>query len=87
MLSNVFICKDVDDVRIWKPSTSGIFSSKSYYKVCSGGMADCPSQAHVEVFCWLVVADQVSTVDNLRRTGLDADLCSLSGEERESIKH
>ena len=45
----------------------------------------------VEVFCWLVVAGKVSTVDVLRRKGLTLeninDRCSLCGREDETINH
>ena len=29
LLSNIFLCRDVADCRIWKPASSGLFSSKS----------------------------------------------------------
>ena len=30
LLSNIFLCRDVNDTRIWKPSGLGLFSVKSF---------------------------------------------------------
>lgn len=100
LLSNVFLCSDAVDERIWKPDPSGSFSSKSFYRkmdpfseVRSSSTLIWMGRAppRVEAFCWLVVTGKTSTVDNLRRRGLTTDTisdkCSLGGREIESIDH
>ena len=32
LLSNVVLCRDATDFRIWKPHSAGLFSSRSFYK-------------------------------------------------------
>lgn len=32
LISNAFLCRDVDDSRIWKPNTTGDLSSKSFHR-------------------------------------------------------
>ena len=99
LLSNVFLCRDYKESRIWKPSLSMEFSVKAFFLILEGnhlprdpfslvwlGLA--PSR--VEVFCWLVVAAKVSTTEHLRR-GLTliniSDVCVMCHKEGEIVNH
>lgn len=91
--------RDEPDVRIWKPCLSGLFSSRSFFKVIEEvqivrlcgllvwlGLA--PSK--VEVFLWLFVSEVVPMVDNFRRGMLSkaiSDMCVLCGKKRETADH
>lgn len=94
VFANMLFCRDYNDSRIWKPSTSREFSAKAFYSALEGthphrtlsslvwlGLAP----PRVEAFCWLAVASKVSTVDNLRRRGLASnnisDTCVMCGKE------
>ena len=79
LANTFFFCRDSKDSRIWKPSTSGEFSTKAFYLALERthshratsslvwlGLA--PSR--VEAFCWLAVAEKVHMVDNLKRREL-----------------
>lgn len=74
-ISNVFICRDHIDNRIWEPILSGLFSVKSFYLALEASNGDVhPLSAVwmslvppcVEVFCWLAAAGKISLVDILR---------------------
>ena len=75
-LANMFFCRDTKDFRIWKPSISGEFSAKAFYLTLEGNPTHLTPSTHVwlglvpprvDMFCWLVVASKVATVDNLRK--------------------
>ena len=80
LLTNVFLCKDSSDCRIWKPDSAGSFSSRSFYQEIdssSAAQSSCASvwmglgPPRVESFCWMVVRGKISITDNLRR-GLES---------------
>ena len=75
-LANMFFYRDTKDSRILKPSISREFSTKAFYLTLEGNHTHLSPATHVwlglvlprvEVFCWLVVASKVATVDNLRK--------------------
>ena len=72
------MCRDNADDHIQKPNPSSLFLVKSFYSALKSSDGDVhPTSAvwmglvppHVDVFCWLVVAGKISTVDILRRKG------------------
>ena len=78
---------------------SNKFSAKAFYLASEGTLLHrAPfslvwlglAPPWVEAFCWLVVVDKVSTVDNLRRRGFTSNNlsnnCVMCGKE-ESINH
>lgn len=88
LFSNAFLCREEDNVCIWKPYILGIFSTKPF----SQGTEDVPAvrlacslvwrglaRPKVEIFCWLLVAYKVSTADNLRRVTMSESISDLSG--------
>ena len=85
LLSNVFICRDVTDSRIWKPIAFSKFSCKSFSRELEDSTQSKASSSlawqglappRVEGFAWLVILGQVSTTDNLRRRGLASEAIS-----------
>lgn len=100
LLSNVFVCRGEADQRIWKPCSSSLFSTKSFYS----GLEVVPITKHadslvwtwmapprVETFCWLVVSRKVPTMEFLRRRGILSEefsgLCHLCRLDFEGVDH
>lgn len=90
--------RDEPDVLIWKPCPSGLFSSRSFFKVkeevqivrlCGLPVWLGLALSRVEVFLWLV-SEVVPTVDNFRRGMLSkaiSGMCVLCGKKRETADH
>lgn len=79
ILSNVFICREKVDTRIWKSCPSSAYYSKSFTRGLEGiREAKHPSTLvwvgltppKVGAFCWLAVFEKVSTADLLKRKAL-----------------
>ena len=100
ILTNIFLCRDSEYCSIWKPNSTGLFSTRSFYREIhpfSEVWSPCAlvwtglAPPRVEAFCWLAVAGKISTAYALRRNGLMSnsisDMCSLRGRELESIDH
>lgn len=76
ILVDVFLSRNLAGSCIWKPNSSGYFSSKPFYKEldlveevqsprASIWMGFIPPK--VGAFCWLAVVGKISTIDMLRR--------------------
>lgn len=76
LLSNVFICRDEENLCMWKSCPSGEFSMKSF----SRGLDVLPEAKSssflvweglappiVEAFCWLAISGKMSTADIVRQ--------------------
>ena len=96
----LLFCRDTKNSRIWKPFISEEFSAKAFYVTLEGNFARLTPSSHVwlglvpslvEVFCWLAVALEVATVNNLRKRGMTftniLDTCTMCGKENEMINH
>lgn len=73
-----FFYAETANFRTWKPHSTGLFSSRSFYRAIDPFNAvSSPCAAvwtglvppRIEAFCWLAVAGKVSTTDVLRRRG------------------
>lgn len=86
LLFNVFICRGVIDIRIWKPTNSGLFLSILFTKE----MEEVPgarspsslawlglASPRVEAFCWLAVSEKVLMADFLRWRDLSSVAISV----------
>lgn len=91
LLTNLLICRDSKDSRIWKPSASRKFLAK--YLALEGNRPHRAPSSNVcclglvppwvETYCWLVVTVKVFTVDNLRRRRMTSsniiNICVMCG--------
>lgn len=98
LLSNVFLCRDYKDSRIWKPSLSREFSTRAFHLALEGNHTSRSFSSlvwmglvplRVEVFCWLVIATKVSMTDNLRRrvltTSSISNICVMCHKKEETV--
>lgn len=81
-------------------ATPSSFSSKSFMKELEHIPRVRPPSSlvwlglalpRVEAFCWLVISDKASTIDNLRKKGFvfekSSEFCVLCRREKEHIDH
>ncbi|GJM86847.1 hypothetical protein PR202_ga02745 [Eleusine coracana subsp. coracana] len=92
-----FILTNEVDRHCWKHDNSGIFSSKSAYKLFFNGSITFEPWRHLwkswappkcKMFLWLAIRNKCWTADQIAKRGLDHPVsCVLCDQEEETVQH